>query len=51
VEIGSYPFFRMGRPGSSIVLRSTDAGRLASATAEVKAMMTALGDEPIELEA
>ncbi|MGE0718536.1 MAG: competence/damage-inducible protein A [Alphaproteobacteria bacterium] len=50
VEIGSYPFFRMGRPGTSIVSRSTDAVRLAAATDEVKAMMTALGGTPTEVE-
>ncbi len=51
VEIGSYPFFRMGKPGTAIVLRATDAARLAQATAEVTAMMVALGDSPVEAEA
>ncbi len=51
VEIGSYPFFRMGKAGTSIVLRSTDVDRLASATDAVKAMMVALGDQPVEVEA
>ena len=48
VEIGSYPFFRMRRLGVSIVLRATDAERLAAATAAVKALMQSLGDEPAE---
>ena len=51
VEIGSYPFFRMGRSGTSIVLRSTDVARLASATEEMKAIMVALGGEPVEADA
>jgi len=51
VEIGSYPFFRMGRTGTSIVLRSTDTVRLASATEEMKAIMIALGGEPVEADA
>jgi molybdenum cofactor synthesis domain-containing protein len=50
VEIGSYPFFRMGRPGTAIVLRATDPVRLAHATAEVFQMMVALGDQPVEAE-
>ncbi|MCC7276394.1 MAG: competence/damage-inducible protein A [Alphaproteobacteria bacterium] len=51
VEIGSYPYFRMGRPGTSIVLRATDRNRLAMATDEVKAMMVALGGQPVEADA
>jgi hypothetical protein len=31
VEIGSYPFMRMGTPGTSIVFRSTDEVALARA--------------------
>ena len=51
VEIGSYPFFRMGKAGTSIVLRSTDLARLMAATGEVKSMMVKLGGEPLELDA
>ncbi|BBK30797.1 molybdenum cofactor synthesis domain-containing protein [Stella humosa] len=51
VEIGSYPFFRMGKPGTAIVLRATDVARLALATDDVKAMMTGLGDSPVETDA
>ena len=50
IDIGSYPFFRMGRPGTAIVLRGTDPVRLAHATAEVFQMMVALGDQPVEAE-
>ncbi|MDF1585777.1 competence/damage-inducible protein A [Marinimicrococcus flavescens] len=32
VDIGSYPFMRMGTPGTSIVFRSTDEAAIASAT-------------------
>ena len=48
VEIGSYPFYRGSKSGCSIVLRSTDAGRLGAATDAVKSMMRGLGGEPIE---
>jgi len=48
VEIGSYPYFRAGHFGTSLVLRSTDAERLAAATEEVRALVRALGGEPIE---
>jgi molybdenum cofactor synthesis domain-containing protein len=39
VEIGSYPFFRRGAFGTSLVLRATDAVLLAAAADEVKAMV------------
>ncbi|MBM3516588.1 MAG: competence/damage-inducible protein A [Alphaproteobacteria bacterium] len=48
VEIGSYPYFRQGRLGASIVLRATDAQRLASAAEAVRTFMHALGGAPIE---
>lgn len=48
VEIGSYPYFRAGHFGTSLVLRSTDAARLAAATGEVRALVRSLGAEPIE---
>src|SRR5690606_24599515 len=37
VEIGSYPFYRSGRLGVSLVARSTDAQRLAAACDALKA--------------
>ena len=46
VEIGSYPYYRRGGFGTSIVLRGTDSGLLQSATEEVAALMRGLGDEP-----
>lgn len=48
IEIGSYPYMRLGKPGAAIVLRGVDQGRLAAATDAVKAMMRALGGEPRE---
>lgn len=48
VEIGSYPFMRLGKPGAAIVLRSVDAPRLAAAADAVRAMMRGQGGEPRE---
>jgi len=42
VSIGSYPFFRQGRLGVNLVLRSTVAERLKSAADEVRAMIRSL---------
>jgi molybdopterin-biosynthesis enzyme MoeA-like protein len=50
-EIGSYPFFRDGKTGTSIVIRGTDAARLAGAADELKVLMRALGAEPVEEQA
>ncbi len=46
VEIGSYPHFRGGLLGLSLVLRSTEGDPLDQATCEVIDMMTELGAEP-----
>jgi molybdenum cofactor synthesis domain-containing protein len=48
IEIGSYPFFRDGRLGAALVLRATDATRLAAGAEDVRAMIRGLGGEPIE---
>lgn len=48
VSIGSYPFVRGGRLGTSLVLRSSDAAALDHATAEVMALIRSVGVEPIE---
>jgi molybdenum cofactor synthesis domain-containing protein len=48
LDLGSYPFYRGGRAGASIVLRGTDTERLAAATDEVKALVRALGGEPVD---
>lgn len=49
VEIGSYPYYRGGRFGLAIVLRSTDADALAQAAEAVRGLMRALGQEPKEV--
>jgi hypothetical protein len=43
VPMGSYPFYRDGRPGTQLVLRSTDPERLAAAEAELKGLLAARG--------
>ena len=43
VPMGSYPFIRDGRPGTQLVLRSTDAARLAEAETELKVQLAARG--------
>ncbi len=48
VEIGSYPYFRRGDFGVTLVLRGTDRTRLASATEELKSLILKLGGEPQE---
>src|SRR5439155_3947322 len=41
VPMGSYPFYRDGKPGTQLVLRSTNAARLAEAEAELKIQLAA----------
>ncbi len=48
VEIGSYPYMRMGKAGAAIVLRGTDLAALAAATDAVAALMRSLGGDPVE---
>jgi molybdenum cofactor synthesis domain-containing protein len=48
VEIGSYPFFRDGKLGASLVVRGIDPAAVAAATEAVKAAVRAEGGEPIE---
>ncbi len=47
-EIGSYPFFRSGAFGVSIVVRGTDAAKIAAAADAVRAAMRVLGAEPTD---
>lgn len=47
-DIGSYPFVRDGKIGSSIVIRSTDHGHLNGAAEAVAALMREKGGEPME---
>jgi molybdopterin-biosynthesis enzyme MoeA-like protein len=48
VEMGSYPFFRAGRAGTSLVLRATDEPTLDRAAEEVRAMVRGLGGDPVD---
>ena len=48
LDIGSYPFYRTGAFGTSLVLRGRDAERLAAGTEEVMALVRALGGNPVE---
>lgn len=47
LDIGSYPFYRQGNFGVSLVLRGVDDARLDAALAELEALIVALGAEPI----
>jgi molybdenum cofactor synthesis domain-containing protein len=46
IEIGSYPYFRRGDFGVTLVLRGTDRERLALATDELKTLIRKLGGDP-----
>jgi molybdenum cofactor synthesis domain-containing protein len=46
IDMGSYPFSRAGRYGTSLVLRGVDAARLEAALLEVRAMIVAAGGTP-----
>ena len=48
VEIGSYPFFRHGKLGVALVLRTPDKARLDLAAEKVEALIRAKGGEPME---
>ena len=45
LDIGSYPFFRAGRYGTSLVLRGTDSAALDTAAAEVDELVRSFGIE------
>ncbi|HBC07292.1 MAG TPA: competence/damage-inducible protein A, partial [Rhodospirillaceae bacterium] len=49
-EIGSYPFSRDGRHGSTIVIRGTDAADIADAAEKLRTIMRDLGNEPQEVD-
>jgi molybdenum cofactor synthesis domain-containing protein len=48
LDIGSYPFYRRGEFGTSLVLRGRDSDRLAAGTAEVVTLVRSLGGDPVE---
>lgn len=49
VNIGSYPFFRQGKLGVNIVMRTTSAGKLTEVTSAVKMLIKDLDGEIIKL--
>jgi molybdenum cofactor synthesis domain-containing protein len=48
LEIGSYPYFRRSDFGTTLVVRGTDAERIAAAVAELTALIRTLGGVPQE---
>lgn len=48
LDIGSYPFFFDGKPGSNLVLRGPDQARLDEAAARLGDLIRNLGQEPVE---
>jgi molybdopterin-biosynthesis enzyme MoeA-like protein len=48
LEIGSYPYFRRGDFGVTLVLRGTEKARLATAVEELNALIRGLGGDPQE---
>jgi molybdenum cofactor synthesis domain-containing protein len=48
VDIGSYPWFRGGRFGVSLVSRGTDAALLDDVAGEISQMVRNLGGEPVD---
>ena len=46
IDMGSYPFYQVGRHGSNLVLRGMDAARLDSAVAELVRLVGDLGGDP-----
>jgi len=48
VEIGSYPFFKDGKLGASLVMRSPDAAEIDVVAEKVRGLIRDLGGTPIE---
>jgi len=48
LEIGSYPYFRRGDFGVTLVLRGTEGRRLADAVEELNELIRSLGGDPQE---
>ena len=48
VSIGSYPYFKMGKLGVNLVLRSTDAARVEALKQELLSMILSLGGEVVD---
>ena len=50
VQIGSYPFYRNGRPGVHVIIRAEDTDRIAAAAAAVKEAARQAGGEAVDTE-
>ena len=48
IEIGSYPFYRMAKFGTSIVFRGTDAATLDAAAEAFRQIVRDLGEQPFD---
>ncbi len=48
LDIGSYPFFFGGKPGSNLVLRGPEQARLDEAALRLGDLIRNLGEEPVE---
>ena len=51
VDVGSYPFQRQDRFGTTLVMRGSDAAELDAALADVVALIRSLGAEPEDIQA
>ncbi len=50
IDLGSYPFFRADRYGTTLVMRGTDESRLEVMLAEVSAAIVAAGETPQDIQ-
>jgi len=50
VDIGSYPFLKMGKFGTNLVVRGENMNLVEAACADLRAMITAAGGEPLDEE-
>ena len=48
VDVGSYPFMRSGKFGSTLISRGIEKDEVEKVVKEIKAMITELGGEPID---
>ena len=48
LDIGSYPFYFGGRPGSNFVLRGPSLGRIDEAAGKLRVIISKLGGDPID---
>lgn len=48
LDVGSYPFFRDARYGTTLVVRGTDLETLNAAEQQIREMITAAGGEPLD---